>query len=169
MVTAMKPLDIFRLPTAFIAAVVLATALPAHGGLFKCAGDKGAVIYQDGPCAPGRELRNLETDPAQLSVVPGTPVPIRAVAPEAAPKGEKTRHAVTRARSGDPGERKFLRMGMTPAEVMARVGSPDMQLSGRRKEGQQWSYLPAAGDADTLTTVTFAGGTVSRVERRVVR
>jgi hypothetical protein len=60
-------------------------------------------------------------------------------------------------------------MGMTPAEVMARVGSPDMQLSGRRKEGQQWSYLPAAGDADTLTTVTFAGGTVSRVERRVVR
>jgi hypothetical protein len=58
---------------------------------------------------------------------------------------------------------------MTTAEVVARVGRPDMQSSGGRKEGQHWSYLPTAGDADTLTTVTFAGGTVSRVERKVVR
>jgi Domain of unknown function (DUF4124) len=169
MVTAMNRLDILRLPARLFGALALATTLPAHGGLYKCAGEKGAVIYQDGPCAPGRELRNLETDPAQLSVVPGTPVPLRAPAREATPKRERIKHAVTKTGGGDPAQRRFLRTGMTASEVMARVGRPDMQLSGRRKEGQQWSYLPTAGDADTLTTVTFAGGTVSRVERKVVR
>ena len=169
MVTAMKRLAILRLPLRLVAALLFASALPAHGGLYKCAGEKGAVTYQDAPCAPGRELRNLEVDPAQLSVVPGTPVPVRAAQREPAPKREKVQPAATRARGGNPAERRFLRTGMTAAEVMARVGRPDMQSSGRHKEGQQWSYLPTAGDVDTLTTVTFAGGAVSRVERRVVR
>jgi hypothetical protein len=165
----MNLLDTLATPARLFAVFLLATALPAHGGLYKCAGDKAAVIYQDGPCAPGRELRNLETDPAQLSVVPGTPVPPRAATHEPAPKREKVQRVVTRTRGGDPAQRRFLRAGMTASEVVARVGRPDMQLSGRRKEGQQWSYLPTAGDADTLTTVTFAGGAVSRVERRIVR
>jgi hypothetical protein len=165
----MNLLDTLRSPARLLSVFVLATALPAHGGLYKCAGDKGAVIYQDAACAPGRELRNLEVDPAQVSVVPGTPVPPRPAARESAPKREKAQPALARMRGGNPAERKFLRMGMTAAEVVARVGRPDMQLSGRRKEGQQWSYLPTAGDGDTLTTVTFAGGAVSRVERRIVR
>lgn len=169
MVTAMNLLDILPTPARLFAVFLLATALPAHGGLYKCAGDQGAVIYQDGPCAPGHELRNLELNPAQISVVPGTPVPPRPAAREPAPKREKTQSVVARTRGGNPAERRFLRTGMTAAEVVARVGRPDMQLSGRRKEGQQWSYLPTAGDADTLTTVTFAGGAVSRVERRIVR
>jgi hypothetical protein len=58
---------------------------------------------------------------------------------------------------------------MTQAEVLHRIGRPDMQLNSRRKEGMQWSYLPTGGDADTLTTVTFNGGMVIRVERKVVR
>jgi uncharacterized protein DUF4124 len=169
MVTAMNLLDAFPSPPRILAVLLLATALSAQGGLYKCSAEKGAVIYQDGPCAPGRELRNLEVDPAQVSVVPGTPVPARPAAREPAPKREKAQPVVARTRDGNPAERRFLRTGMTAAEVVARVGRPDMQSSGRRKEGQQWSYLPTAGDADTLTTVTFAGGTISRVERRIVR
>jgi uncharacterized protein DUF4124 len=144
-------------------------AVPAHAGLYKCAGEKGAVVYQDSPCASGTELRNLDLDPATLSVVPGTPLPSRIVKPTAPAREAKIRATSVRSRGGDPAERKFLRMGMTQAEVLHRIGRPDTQLGARRKEGQQWSYLPTAGDADTLTTVTFAGGAVSRVERKVVR
>ena len=159
---------------AGFAALLLGLTPPAHAGLYKCAGEKGAVVYQDAACAEGRELRNLELDPAPLSVVPGTPVPKDVEKPaRSAAKPERSaanrRAATVKSRGGDPAERRFLRAGMTVSEVLYKIGRPDMQLNARRKEGQQWSYLPTAGDADTLTTVTFAGGTVSRVERKVVR
>jgi len=159
---------------AGFAALLLGLTPPAHAGLYKCAGEKGAVVYQDAACAEGRELRNLELDPAPLSVVPGTPVPKDVEKPaRSAAKPERSatnrRSATVKSRGGDPAERRFLRAGMTVSEVLYKIGRPDMQLNARRKEGQQWSYLPTAGDADTLTTVTFAGGTVSRVERKVVR
>src|SRR6266496_1703849 len=150
-------------------AFIMALAGPAYAGIYKCAGDKGAVVYQDSPCAPGRELRNLDLDPATLSVVPGTPVPTASSKPPPAPREAKVRTAAVRSRGGDPGERKFLRTGMTEAEVVHKIGRPDIQLNARRKEGRQWSYLPIDGDANTLTTVTFVGGTVSHVERKVVR
>jgi hypothetical protein len=169
MVTAMNRSTSLRISPRFLLAFLVAAALPAHAGLYKCETGKGAVVYQDGPCEPGRELRNLELDPAHLSVVPGTPVPRKAERREPAPRTEKARTVATRIRGGNAAERKFLRTGMTAAEVVARVGRPDMQSSGRHREGSQWSYLPTAGDADTLTTVVFASGTVSRVERRIVR
>ncbi len=170
MVTAMTPSTAPPAAACLLAALVLAPALPASAGVYKCAGEKGAVIYQDAACAPGRELRNLELDPAQLSIVPGTPVPKDATKPaRPAATPAKVRTASVKSRGGDPGERKFLRTGMTEAEVVYKIGRPDMRLNARRKEGQQWSYLPTAGDAETLTTVTFTGGMVSRVERRVVR
>ena len=169
MVTAMNR----STPPSMIAVAALAlAAAPAHAGLYKCAAEKAAVVYQDAPCAPGRELRDFERDPAPLSVVPGTPVPraTRIVTP-AEPRLPKARAspAAIKARGGDPAERKFLRMGMTQAEVVHRIGRPDMRQGGGRKQGQEWSYLPTAGDADTLTTVIFVNGTVSRVERKVVR
>jgi len=177
MVTAMSlsptalptPRLLCALACAFACAFALALALPAHAGVYKCAGEKRAVVYQDSPCAEGRELRNLETDPATLSVVPGTPVPHSVPKSLPAEKPAKARASSGPARGGDPGERRFLRAGMTQAEVLHKIGRPDMKLNARRKEGVQWSYLPIAGDADTLTTVTFNGGAVSRVERRVVR
>lgn len=155
-----------------LAALAVAAGAPAHAGLYKCAAEKGAVVYQDAPCAPGQELRDFERDPAALSVVPGTPVPrtTRIVTP-AEPRSPRSKAsaAPVKLRGGDPAERKFLRTGMTQAEVMHRIGRPDMRQGGGRKQGQEWSYLPIAGDADTLTTVIFVNGTVSRVERKVVR
>jgi hypothetical protein len=148
---------------------IMALTGPVHAGVYKCAGDKGAVIYQDSPCAPSKELRNLDLDPATLSVVPGTPLPRVSSKPPPAPREPKVRTAAVRSRGGDPNERKFLRTGMTESEVVYKIGRPDMELNARRKEGRQWSYLPIAGDANTLTTITFVGGKVSHVERKVVR
>ena len=56
-------------------------ALPAAASVFKCAADKGEVVYQDVPCGAGRELRNFDTDPPAITVLPSTPV---AAAPGAA-------------------------------------------------------------------------------------
>jgi uncharacterized protein DUF4124 len=147
----------------------LSLAVPAQAGVYKCATDKGGVVYQDAACAPGKELRNLDTDPATFSVVPGTPAPSRTVASAAAPKPPKARAGTAKKKGGNAAERKFLRAGMTETEVLYKIGRPDMQLSGRRKEGRQWSYMPTTDDPNTLTTVIFVGGKVDRVERRVVR
>ena len=38
--------------------------------IYKCRLDDGGVFYQDAPCAPGRELRDFDKDPATVSVVP---------------------------------------------------------------------------------------------------
>ena len=157
-----------RLLLLLIVSVLVA---PAHAGVYKCANEKGGVVYQDTACAPGKELRNLDTDPATLSVVPGTPVPPpgRVAASSRATKPVSVRTNTARNKGGNAAERRFLRGGMTESEVLYRVGRPDAQVSGRRKEGRQWSYMPTAGDPDTMTTVTFAGGKVDRVERRLVR
>ncbi len=72
-------------------------------------------------------------------------------------------------KGGSAAERKFVRVGMTEGEVVHRLGRPDVESSGRGRRGREWSYLPADGDADTLTTFTFAGGKVVNVERRITR
>jgi hypothetical protein len=82
-----------------ISALALAAA-PASAGLYQCAGEKGAVVYQDTACAPGRELRDSERDPGPLSVVPGTPLPgtVRIVT-AAEPRPPKAKLALRRASS----------------------------------------------------------------------
>jgi hypothetical protein len=155
---------------AVVLLFLLWAAQPAQAAVYKCASEKG-VVYQDTACAPGRELRNLDTDPATLSVVPGTPVPKpRATAPAAKPARVKTGTVKSReSRGGNSNERKFIQAGMSEAEVVFRIGRPDVEAKGRGKEARQWSYMPVAGDPDTLTTLTFAAGKVLRVERKVVR
>ncbi len=58
------------------AATVLFAALTAAAGaganVYKCQGGAGSgVVYQDEPCPPGRELRNFDADPPDLSVING--------------------------------------------------------------------------------------------------
>ena len=60
---------------ALLALILLLLASAAYGAIYKCSIEKGTVVYQDTPCGPGKELRNLDTDPPNLSVVPGTPLP----------------------------------------------------------------------------------------------
>lgn len=149
--------------------LLLAVALAAHAAVYKCANDKGGVVYQDTACAPGKELRNLDADPATVSVVPGTPVPKVKSPPVSAAKPARVQTGTVKVKGGSALERKFLHAGMSEAEVIFKVGRPDVEGKGRGKEGRRWSYMPAAGDPDTLTTLTFAGGKVAQVERKVVR
>jgi hypothetical protein len=153
--------------------MTLLAAPQVHAGtseVWKCAGANGQVVYQDAPCAPGKELRNLSTDPPTLSVVPGTAVP-GATPPPAAPA--RAKHAATSDRrtasTGKAVQRKFIRVGMSEAEVVERIGKPDVSAGNQRGRGQQWSYLPNDGDPNTITTLTLSGGKVADVERKTVR
>jgi len=171
-------------PTALATIVALLWPLPAPAGLYKCARDDGTVMYQEDPCASGRELRDFERDPATVSVVPfSVPPPGSADAlPRARSNaarsnesektaGKKTR-ASTKAKAENgamnAAERKFLVPGIGEGEVVARIGRPDMSTAAGRKT-IRWTYLPAPDDPSTITTLTFELGRLIQVERKVVR
>lgn len=151
-------------------AVASCAAEGATSTIWKCTGDGGTVVYQDVPCPTGKELRNLTVEPPSLSVVPGTPVPA-AKSSQAAPTRSDRAAPVDRkkATNGNAANRKFIQIGMSEAEVIQRIGRPDVDAKNRRGQGHQWSYLPKEGDPNTITTVTFIDGKVTDVERKVVR
>ena len=155
---------------------VSAAAL-AGSGLFKCSEPGTAPVYQDRPCAAGADSRALDDHPAPLSVIPFVPPaerpaakparPPRAIA--AAPRVDKRRAAAERLRSeAGVAERRHLRDGMSDAEVFARLGPPDFQ-AGKTGRKMRWTYLPAPGDAQTVTLIRFEDGKVIGVERSVMR
>jgi len=159
------------------AGAILAFALLARPCLaspvYKCADERNQPVYQDVPCAAGRELRNFAADPPPLSVIPIRPVPgttsrVSAGAP-VRQKGTSTGDRKEKARTGDPAERRHIHLGMHEGEVMARIGPPDMKSGGGARKLARWSYMPVAGDPQTLTTVVFDYGKVVEVERKVVQ
>ena len=145
----------------------------ATAQLVKCAGDGGRIVYQDMPCAAGKELRNFDTDPATVSVIPPRPVP-GTTTRVAAPSTGKQRSAggsdkKAKAPRGDAAERKYLHPGMHEGEVLARAGPPDLKSGGGSRKHARWTYMPVPADAQTITTVLFDGGKVIEVERKVVK
>ena len=166
------------LPLRATILVALALAGPAaNADVYKCAGDGGRPIYQEMPCPSGKELRNFQVDPPEITVLPGSPRvegPTPAQAAPAAktakePKGEKASTTKTAKVRGDPAERKHLRTGMSEAEVLTRLGPPDATTGGKNGKQQRWSWFPADGDPETVTTVTLASGVVTNVERTLVK
>ena len=65
-------------------------------------------------------------------------------------------------------ERRHLREGMSDGEVLARLGAPDLKSGGGRGTAS-WTYLPAPGDAQTVTVVRIERGKVLGVDRKIVR
>jgi hypothetical protein len=168
-----------RATVAALTLAACAVALPARADVYKCAGSDGTPVYQESPCPKGTQLRDFQADPPQLSIVPGgtaldpgvvrkPPPKDRSAANGKAAKGAKGNGAASGAK-GDPAERRHLRTGMSEGEVLARVGSPDMTTGTKPTQSGRWSYLPADGDPDTITTLTFADGKVTKVERKVVK
>jgi hypothetical protein len=173
-----------RTAAALLGASVLALHLPGTpadaAGLWKCRGPDSVPMYQDRPCDSGAELRDLVANPPPLSVIPL--VPPDASRPAARPpprRAEKPppRRAEPPARSrrgdaarviGDAAERRHVHEGLGEGEVLARLGSPDL-ASGKGGRRMRWTYLPAPGDPQTLTTVRFEDGRVIGVERTIVR
>ena len=159
-------------------AAVVSSAFAATPGVaaantvYKCADAAGSVVYQDAPCADGKELRNFATDPPALSVIPGTPVPGSPAAPQATTTSERATSAgqrrVAARNATKAGERRFIQVGMSTADVVQRIGRPDVDARNPRGKGQRWSYLPKEGDPNTITTVTLIDGRVAEVERKVM-
>jgi hypothetical protein len=174
---------------ALFALGVAATALavpPALAGVYKCLGEDGRPFYQEEACPAGRELRDFEKDPANVSIVPFA-VPRSASggtgrsaaerhqggnATEPHRAGNATGKHVQPQRAstakGDATQRRFIRVGMSEAEVVALVGTPDM-TAGRGRKGLRWTYMPVPDDRDTITNLVFENGHVADVERKVVR
>ncbi len=156
-----------------VAAQPAAARPPPDATVYKCTGAAGSVVYQDSSCAAGTELRNFATDPPTLSIIPGvTPARPPATPPASSAKARGDRVAIpVRAREsvGNAGDRRYIRVGMSQAEVLQRVGRPDVDARNPRGKGQRWSYLPRSGDANTITTVTLVDGKVADVERKIVR
>ena len=175
---------------------VLVTTGPVHATVYKCLVEDGKVFYQDVPCAPGRELRDFDKEPGNVSVVPfEQPAPsakaaasggkatagaggkaaaaakasgtTSKAAPRSVPRPE-SRPARKVPERGDAAQRKFLRPGMSEGEVITRVGPPDMTSSAGRK-GTRWTYMPVPEDAHTITNLQFDNGRLVEVERKVLR
>jgi hypothetical protein len=153
---------------ACAAVVALALPSPVQATVYKCLGENGLVIYQESPCVKGRELRNFDDDPPDLSVVHGGVAPKPPVSTAPKPKDSRTLQgdAAPGKVHGDAAARKFVTKGMSEGEVLAKIGRPDATAGGSRN---RWSYLPAEGDPDTVTTITFSGGAVSDVSRKVIK
>jgi len=157
------------------AAALAGLAGSAAAGVYKCLGADGKqTIYQDSPCPAGRELRNFDTDPAEVSVIPFREVP-GTTTTLTAPKAAKSPPATKADRKreipvvADVAQRKFILPGMSEGEVVARIGNPDMTSGGKGRKTSRWSYLPAPGDPQTITNVVFDYGIVIEVERKVMK
>jgi Domain of unknown function (DUF4124) len=163
------------LPFALAQGLVLTLALQspvATAQLVKCDGDAGRIVYQDTPCAAGKELRNFDTDPGTVSVIPLRPIngtTTRLAAPSTARRSTGGSDKKEKGPRGDAAERKYLHPGMHEGEVLARAGPPDLKSGGGSRKHARWTYMPVPADAQTITTVLFDGGKVIEVERKVVK
>ena len=70
-------------------------------------------------------------------------------------------------------DRRFIRNGMSEAEVILKIGKPDHEAFIQNVKGQPeektWSYFPHSQDAQTLTIITLRAGVVAAIERKIVR
>ncbi|HEY5365232.1 MAG TPA: DUF4124 domain-containing protein [Casimicrobiaceae bacterium] len=179
----MDVLPAARMRRVLVALMLLALAAPAAADIYKCAGGAdGQPVYQDSACRPGRELRNFQTDPSTVSVVPFDVTPSVAPASEAKPARQKraakdpadaskrTRRTKPNIPAGNAAERKFLHPGMSEAEVVARIGAPDIRSGNANgRGGARWSYLPTEGDAGMITTLHLSSGQVTQIDRMPAR
>ena len=134
-----------RTLTSAILSLLTCAALPAAASVFKCADEKGEVIYQDVPCGAGRELRNFDTDPPALTVIPATPAAAApAPAKSRAERAEKPGRDTSRRDADDrrASERKFVRSGMSEAEVLQRLGRPDVTTGGSQNPAGAGPIFP---------------------------
>jgi hypothetical protein len=176
--------QLLRLLAALGALAALGVPLPADADIYKCLGDNSQPVYQDSPCRAGREMRDFQTDPATVSVIPFTesPAPPPPATPRAKPatreraaSGKAHESRSSRAKAtlppGNAGERRYLHAGMSEAEVLARIGAPDIRSGGasRRGGGARWSYLPTDGDPGMITTLHFQAGEVTQIDRKPSR
>ena len=146
----------------------------AGADVYKCAGEGGIPVYQEMPCGPAKELRNFQVNPPEITILPapraGTPAGGIREAPARNAKTDKNaKPAPPGPPAGNAAERMHVRLGMSEGEVLARLGHPDTQVGAKNAASPRWTYLPAPGDPETVTTLTFQKGIVVDIERKVVK
>ena len=158
-----------RVLRATLAALALSSS-DSGAAIHKCVGPTG-VAYQDKPCGAQAEARDADLPDATLSVLPMPAgerrIERRPPPPPKPPRAERPRKAEA-VRPGNPAERRYLRVGMSEGEVVARVGPPDL-TSGKGRKQSRWTWLPVPTDPDTITVVLFETGRVIEVERTVIK
>jgi hypothetical protein len=160
-------------PRLVLAACVLIPPV-AGADVYKCAGERGIPVYQEMPCGQGKELRNFQLDPPEITILPAQRAAPPASGIKEAParnaKADKNAKPAPAGRpAGNAAERMHVRLGMSEGEVLAKLGHPDTQAGGRNASSPRWTYLPAPGDPETVTTLVFAKGIVVDIERKVVK
>ena len=66
---------------------------------------------------------------------------------QGAGQGREGRQSRNAANAANAAERAHLRVGMTEAEVLARVGNPDVTVGTKGTPSPRWTYMPAPGDS----------------------
>lgn len=77
------------------------------------------------------------------------------------------------AQAVDARDRSFLSVGMGEGEVVLKIGKPDHEAIVKSVKGQPeektWSYFPHPRDPQTLTVLTFRGGVLDKIDRKISR
>jgi hypothetical protein len=77
------------------------------------------------------------------------------------------------AYTAGPSERRFIHKGMSEAEVLRKIGSPDSETfdsgNGATRTVRRWIYLPTSGDEQTTTTIVLKNGKVISVASEITR
>jgi hypothetical protein len=156
-------------PRLVLAACVLIPPV-AGAEVYKCAGERGIPVYQEMPCGPAKELRNFQLNPPEITILPAQRAGMPASGIKEAPvRNAKSDKNAKPAPAGNAAERMHVRLGMAEGEVLSKLGHPDTQIGGRNASSPRWTYLPAPGDPETVTTLTFTKGIVVDIERKVVK
>ena len=158
----------------FGAAIMVLVPSLGAAQVYKCAGEKGVPVYQEMPCSPGKELRNFQTDPPEITILParrppGNPADLIREAPPKNAKADKDAKGAKPSNGVNAAERMHLRLGMSEAEVLSRVGSPDVTIGSKGTPSPRWTYMPAPGDPETTTTLSFNKGVLVDIERKVIK
>ena len=126
------------------------------------------------PAPRASELRNFQTDPPAITVLPAPeltqepPAPIEfadALLASSAPV--KPPPATVAGSAGDPAERKFLRRGMTEGEVVGKVGPPKSPALPARSRPPAGPTCRRPGIRKPSPSSSFSKGVVTDVERKV--
>jgi len=187
-----SPRLFFRSAFAFaLRLVALAGAMAligiAHASVVKCIDADGRVSYQDSTCAGGAKGQAVDATPnsgGRFATEREIRDARRAAATAAAAENRPPPAVRTSARKKpthgyNADERRFIQVGMSEAEVRRRIGAPDHAVrrssapeksSTRSRDSTlQWIYGPADADPQTTTTLTFKGGAVIHIDRRITR
>ncbi|RVT87811.1 hypothetical protein [Inhella crocodyli] len=81
--------------------------------------------------------------------------------------------SATDVQAVDARDRSFLSVGMGEGEVVLKIGKPDHEAIVKSVKGQPeektWSYFPHPRDPQTLTVLTFRGGVLDKIDRKISR